>query len=150
MKYKIINGDILNVKEVDVVVNPANPFMSKGGGLCGAIHAAAGFDFTMYCVKQGRLKVGECKTTPGFDLPYKSVIHVLTPMYHKTKAPEEDLIQCFYNVFKEAASNDVKKLATPLLGGGHHFYPEKIAMKCAITAMESYKNDRLEVMLVLK
>ena len=42
MKYSIINGELLNLDFfVDVIVNEANPFMSRGGVICGKIHKEA-------------------------------------------------------------------------------------------------------------
>lgn len=46
MKYTIHKGDILNLDEnIDATVNSANPFMSRGGGICGIIHKAEGSEF---------------------------------------------------------------------------------------------------------
>lgn len=43
MKYEIIKDNIVSIKEpVEAIINSANRFMSMGGGVCGAIHKAAG------------------------------------------------------------------------------------------------------------
>lgn len=152
MKYIIQYGDILKLdQEIDAIVNSANPFMSRGGGICGIIHKTAGYEFTEYCIKQGGLKVGECKVTPGFNLPYRNVIHVLSPRYDKTKTPREDLIHTYHNVCELAEKNNFRRIAFPLLGGDHHFYPRELALQCAKEAFETYVSDNnLEVYLVLK
>lgn len=151
LKYSIIYGDLLNIeKSVDAIVNSANPYMSRGGGICGIIHKKAGYEFTEYCIKQGGLKVGECKVTPGFNLPYKNVIHVLSPRYDKTKKPREDLIHTYHNVCKLAEENGFKTIAFPLLSGGHYFYPKDVALECAIEALETFVSGELEVYLVLR
>ena len=151
MKYTICYGDILNLDEsIDAIVNSANPFMSRGGGVCGLIHKAGGYEFTEFCIKQGGLKVGECKVTPGFDLPYKHVIHVLSPRYDRTEKPKEDLICAYHNVCACAEKNGFNRIAFPLLSGDHHGYPQELALECVKEAFESYYTEGLEVFLVIK
>jgi len=151
MKYTIQYGDLLNLDgEIDAIVNSANPFMSRGGGICGIIHKAAGYEFTEYCIKQGGLTVGECKLTPGFKLPYLHVIHVLSPIYDRVEQPREELIAAYHNVCVLAEKNGLKKIAFPLLGGSHHFYPVELALECAKEAFETYVSDDLEAYLILR
>lgn len=151
MKYRILYGDILTLDDdIDAIVNSANPFMSRGGGVCGQIHIAAGFEFTEFCIKQGGLRVGECKLTPGFKLPYKNVIHVLSPRYDRTDNHQKELIDTYCNVCALAEENGFKKIAFPLLGGDHHGYPKQLALECAKEALERYVTDTLEAILVLK
>ena len=150
MKYSIVYGDILDLDgNIDAIVNSANPFMSRGGGICGIIHKKAGYEFTEYCIKQGGLKVGECKVTPGFKLPYGNVIHVLSPRYDKTETPREDLIYAYHSVCKLAEKNNYRRIAFPLLSGDHHFYPREMALKWAKEAFETYASEKLQVYLVL-
>ena len=98
MEYEIIKDNIVNLKDyVDAIVNSSNPFISMGGGVCGAIHKAAGFEFTKYCINLGGLTTMQSKISPGFNLPYKYVIHSLAPMYNKSKNPKEELINTYLN-----------------------------------------------------
>lgn len=151
MKYTIQYGDILSLDgNIDAIVNSANPFMSRGGGICGIIHKAAGFEFTEYCIKQGGLKVGECKVTPGFNLQYGHVIHVLSPRYDRTEKPRADLIRTYHNVCEFAESNHFKRIAFPLLSGDHHGYPREYALECAKEAFDTYNSEILEAVLILK
>ena len=151
MRYKIQNGDIFNLDiEIDAIVNSANPFMSCGGGICGVIHKKAGYAFTEYCIKQGGLNMGECKLTPGFELPYKNVIHVLSPIYGRIENPKGELIKAYHNVCKLAEENKFTRIAFPLLSGAHHRYPYELALEYAEEAFETYESDDLEAILVLK
>ena len=43
MSFRIISGDLTEM-ETDAVVNAANSGLRPGGGVCGAIFAAAGYE----------------------------------------------------------------------------------------------------------
>ncbi len=151
MKYEVVYGDLLKLDEdVDAIVNSANAFMSCTRGVNEEIHRAAGEDFTSYCMNQGCLRLGECKVTPGFKLPYKSVIHVLSPVHKRVKEPKKELVNAYQNVCEMAERRKFKKIAFPLLSAGNHGYPKDLALECAKEALETYPSDELEVLLVLK
>jgi O-acetyl-ADP-ribose deacetylase (regulator of RNase III) len=66
--------DITTV-EVDAIVNAANTRLAPGGGVCGAIHRAAGPELAQACAALGHCPTGEARLTPGFNLKAKHVIH---------------------------------------------------------------------------
>ena len=74
MKITAVTGDITE-ERVDAIVNAANSSLMGGGGVDGAIHAAAGPELLGACTEVRRaqypdgLPVGEAVSTPGFDLP---------------------------------------------------------------------------------
>jgi O-acetyl-ADP-ribose deacetylase (regulator of RNase III) len=62
---------------VDAIVNAANPQLAPGGGVCGAIHAAAGPELARACARVAPCPTGHARMTPGFRLAARFVIHVL-------------------------------------------------------------------------
>jgi O-acetyl-ADP-ribose deacetylase len=65
----------------DAIVNAANTALAPGGGVCGAIHRAAGPELARACAAIGHCPTGEARITPGFSLPARHVIHAVGPMW---------------------------------------------------------------------
>lgn len=147
MSFKIIYGDITEMK-VDAIVNSANLFFSKGGGVCKAIHDKAGYELTEYCFKE--LKPGnycDVKVSPAFALPAKFVIHVITPKY-KYDSDCSQLREAIQNVVDYAHDCGFKSVAIPLLGAGHNGYPDEVALSTMKEILEDCQD--VEFTLVLK
>ena len=81
MSIQVIEGDITRLT-VDAIVNAANDRLAPGGGVCGAIHRAAGPELAAACAELGGCPTGEARITPGFQLPAKWVIHAVGPVWH--------------------------------------------------------------------
>lgn len=68
----IKTGDITK-ENVDVIVNAANSNLLPGGGVCGAIHKAAGVELDIECRTIGRCAPGDAVITNGYKLPSRWV-----------------------------------------------------------------------------
>ena len=126
---KIVVDTIANL-EVDAIVNAANMFMLGGGGVDGAIHAAAGERLLHACedlpvLEHGvRCRTGEVRVTPGFDLPAKFVIHTVGPIYVDGKHGEHiRLADCYRNCLDAARIYGCRSIAFPSISTGAFGYP---------------------------
>jgi O-acetyl-ADP-ribose deacetylase (regulator of RNase III) len=132
MTISILKGDI-TLQHVDVIVNSANPSMLAGGGVCGAIHRAAGPELEVACKAIGRCSAGAAVITPAFNLPAKGVIHAVGPRWLDGMRGEPELLeQCYESIFRLVAENDFRSVAIPSISTGIYHYPLDAAAEIAI------------------
>ncbi|HTD50486.1 MAG TPA: macro domain-containing protein, partial [Acidimicrobiia bacterium] len=81
MRIEATRGDI-TAERVDAIVNAANGALRRGGGVCGAIFAAAGPDLDAACAAIGGCATGDAVVTPGFLLPARWIVHTVGPVWH--------------------------------------------------------------------
>ena len=140
---EVICADITTL-EVDAIVNAANASLLGGGGVDGAIHAAAGPVLLDYCRTLDGCRSGEAKLTPGFDLPTRRIIHTVGPVWQGGGHYEQPLLQaCYQNSFDVALQNDVRSIAFPAISTGVYGYPKRQATEIAAAVMREYE-DRFE------
>jgi O-acetyl-ADP-ribose deacetylase len=135
----IVRGDITQMG-VDAIVNAANEWMLGGGGVDGAIHAAAGPELLEACrcipeVRPGiRCPVGEARITPAFKLPSKYVIHTVGPRWHGGARREPELLaSCYKACLALAHENRLRSVAFPAISTGAFAYPLLPACRIAVS-----------------
>lgn len=124
--------------DVDAIVNAANERLLGGGGVDGAIHAAAGPALVTACralaeVRPGvRCPTGEVRITPGFLLPARFVIHTVGPVWRGGGEGERELLaSCYRNVLELCTERGFRTLAIPAISCGVYRFPLQEAARIA-------------------
>lgn len=127
----IVKGDITQ-QRVDAVVNAANPSLLGGGGVDGAIHRAAGPNLVAECRGLGGCQPGYAKITHGYNLPARSIIHTVGPMWTGGNQGEDKILaQCYRSVFKLVAEQGLQTVAFPSISTGAYGFPVDRATQIA-------------------
>ena len=129
--------------DVDCIVNAANSQLRQGGGVCGAIFAAAGArELQAACDALGHCPTGEAVITPGFKLKAKYIVHAVGPIWQGGNHNEEKLLyNCYQNAMKVAYAKGCRSIAFPLISSGIYGYPVKEAWRVAIRAIQESPYD---------
>lgn len=122
-RLHVHQGDITALA-VDAIVNAANEALAPGGGVCGAIFAAAGPGLEAECAAIGHCPRGEARITRGYALPALHVIHAVGPVWHGGDDDEAALLAaCYRNALRLAAQNALATIAFPAISQGIYGYP---------------------------
>lgn len=136
-----ISGDITTLP-VEIIVNAANPQLLPGGGVSGAIHAAAGPELAEACLQLGGCDYGEAKITRAYRLPAQYVIHTVAPVYGQHKGNEPDILyMCFYKSLVLADGLGANSIAFPALGAGTYGNPIEDVLLTANMAVHAFATN---------
>lgn len=129
--------------EVDAIVNAANTALAPGGGVCGAIHRAAGPDLAEACARVAPCPTGEARLTPGFRLPAKFVIHAVGPVWRGGGQGEADqLASAYRSSLALAREHAIRTIAFPAISTGIFGFPLDEATEIAVkTVREEIRAD---------
>lgn len=132
-------GDITTYSG-DAIVNAANAALMPGGGVCGAIFAAAQYDaLEEACALLGGCPTGSAKSTPSYGLQASHIIHAVGPIYDDGTKNEDVLLASAYTEsLHEAHRLGAKSIAFPAISTGIYGYPLEDATKIAIRAIQDY------------
>ncbi len=139
MPFEIVRNDITKMR-TDAIVNAANPALTPGGGVCGAIFKAAGFEkLEAACRGIGRCETGGAVITPGFELQAKYIIHAVGPVWQGGSKNEPELLKsCYRSALELAQRHRVRSIAFPLISSGIFGYPKAEALKTAVSAISEF------------
>lgn len=127
-----VRGDITR-ERVDAIVNAANDRLAAGGGVCGAIFAAAGPELPAACAALGGAATGDAKATPGFALPARWIIHAVGPVWHGGDRDEPRLLaSCYRRALEVADELGARSIAFPAISTGIYGYPLEPATAVAV------------------
>lgn len=151
---QVVQGDI-TTQEVDAVVNAANSSLLGGGGVDGAIHAAAGAELLEACRAVRRdslpdgLPVGDAVATPGFRLPARWIIHTVGPNVHAGQTDPALLESCFRRSLEVADGLDAQSVAFPAISAGIYGWDPEAVARIAFDSVAKYDGGVAQVRFVL-
>jgi O-acetyl-ADP-ribose deacetylase len=144
---QIIQADITTL-DVDVIVNAANETLLGGGGVDGAIHAAAGTGLLEECRQiPGGCPAGEARITHGYNLKARYVVHTVGPVWQGGEDNEDGLLaQCYRRCLGLVLGNNLKSVAFSAISTGVYRFPQDRAAHIAISTVAAFLTgeDRIE------
>lgn len=144
-----LKADITTL-EVDAVVNAANSALAGGGGVDGAIHQAAGEgELSAACAELGGCDTGDAKSTPGFALPARWIIHTVGPVWRGGHEGESELLaSCYRRSIEVADDLGARTVAFPAISTGVYGFPKEPAAQIAVSTLRGLDTTVEKVVLV--
>jgi O-acetyl-ADP-ribose deacetylase (regulator of RNase III) len=154
LRIDLVLGDITR-QQVDVVVNAANSGLLGGGGVDGAIHAAAGAELDIACaaLRAGEyshgLPAGQAVATTGGDLAAEWVVHTVGPVFAENEDRSDVLASCYRESLKLADQLGARSVAFPAISCGVFRWPLSLAARVAVDAVLATPTEVEEIRFVL-
>lgn len=137
-RIRLVRGDITR-ERVDAIVNAANEALLPGGGVCGAIHRAAGPGLWEECRAIGQCDPGRAVITRGYNLPARWVIHTVGPVWEGGRFGEDAVLADAYrNSLELAAQHDAGSIAFPAISTGVYGFPVHRAAPIAVETVRGF------------
>lgn len=139
---EIRRGDITELP-VDAIVNAANSALAGGGGVDGAIHAAAGPELAVELRRYPGCPTGSAVITRGYRLPARFVIHAVGPIWRGGNAREAELLASAYETSFKLAREEgsVRTVAFPAIATGVYGFPKGPAAEIALGVMLMHEGE---------
>lgn len=145
----------LTAERTDAIVNAANPYLTNGSGVAGAIRIAAGQGLQAECerlvAERGPLAVGaDAVATGAGRLPCRHVIHVVGPVWGmQDEAESTKLLDAAHrSALALAEEIGAASVSFPAISTGIFGYPPEKAAPVAIAAVQEALAEHTGIELV--
>ena len=150
MEIEVVEGDITR-QPVEVVVTAANAQLAGGGGVDGAVHAAAGPELleALRAFPQG-CPTGGAVITPAFALaPVLWVVHAVGPIwYGGDRGEPAQLASAYAESLRLADDVGARSIAFPAISTGVYGYPKEQAAEIAVSTLQAATTQLERALLV--
>jgi len=149
-RVELAQGDICK-QRVDAIVNAANDRLAGGGGVDGALHAAAG-PFLMY--ETDRLYPQGCPTgsavaTQAGQLDARFVFHAVGPIWRGGQSQEAELLaSAFRTCLQLAVEHQCGSIAFPAISTGVYRFPKDLAAEVTLGTIRDFLQSQQQPKLV--
>jgi len=139
-RVELVQGDITR-QAVDAIVNAANSQLAVGGGVCGAIHRAAGPGLAEEITRRypEGCPTGSAVATSGGALRAKFVFHAVGPVWRGGQEGEPEALRSAYErCLQLAVEHKCRSIAFPAISAGIYGYPTDLAAEVALTTTRDF------------
>ena len=138
-RVRLLAGDITQVS-VDAVVNAANSALAGGGGVDGAIHAAAGPSVMAELRERHEgCPTGSAVITGAGNLPARHIVHAVGPIWRGGGRDEAALLRGAYSAsLDRVAEAGDRTVAFAAISCGIYGYPLDLAAHESVTAVREW------------
>ena len=142
--FAVVLGNLLE-ERVDGIVNAANSHLAHGGGVAGAIAAAAGPELDdegdAIVRARGPVPVGSAVRTTAGRLPFKGVIHAVGPRLGEGDE-EVRLASALRAAFEIAHAQGWSALSFPAVSSGIFAVPPEVCARAYLRAVDGFFAER--------
>lgn len=140
-RFSIVVGDITK-SDAEAIVNAANPTLLGGGGVDGAIHAAAGPELLAECRTLGGCEPGQAKLTRGYRLRARYILHTPGPVWQGGGMGEPAILaSCYRSCLTLAVEHGIRTLDFSSISTGIYGYPLPLAATVALRTIMAFLAD---------
>ena len=141
-QFELVHGNIIE-SEVDAIVNAADPSLTRGTGVDGAIRDAGGEEIERECQEifdsEGVCPPGKAVITTGGNLRAEYVFHAVGPIWQGGNRSEtESLADCYRNSLQLAGEKGIRSIAFPAISTGNFGFPIEKATPIALNTVKEF------------
>lgn len=140
----VILGDIM-VQDTEAVVCFISPDLEWKGSLNQKIMQMAGPEFDDYVLDHvSAPKAGQVYAIPGFNLPYKSVLLCVNPVWEDALQQEDrELAYCYRGIIDTLVDEGIESVSIPAMGKGQRRFPHARAARVSMRVLREYMDTRI-------